>query len=302
MGRPKKGAGRGRRDAPPDAGRDEALEAAADARWLEELAALAADPACWDALDEDTLLMLVFQQCLLFAETRAPEAAEALAGLYPKLVERGGAEARFELLLRVGESVERGDSSVLALLPFLQHETDADAVARAGLAFATLAPVAGDDELSGPRMLARMAEHADDEGTAAGLLAAVLQLGDRRLLPLLAEGRRHLAPGALAALASVRADSPMVFAAVVEFWLSALEDGAAAADGALARLAEQADPPCVLDVRRHLPANATGDREPIEILADEPLAVFASRIAPRLRACGAGATAALAAWGIAAEG
>jgi len=261
--------------------------AGAGPRWLHELAEVAGDPARWDGLDEDSLLLIAFQQCLYFAHTRAPEAASALGRLYPHLARRVDAHGRLQLLERVTEAVEEGGVPVLALLPFLQYDDDPATVAPAALSFASLAPTEPGDELVGPRALARMAELAESEGTRIGLAAGLLALGDRRVLPLALEAWRRLAPPSRVRLAGLPPASPLVFAAVVEFWLDALEDADdatfAAAAGALARLAQGAEPRRVLDVRRKLPANGPDERETIEILEDVPLAAFAARIEPRLR-------------------
>lgn len=208
----------------------------------------------------------------------------------------------------MSSAVEEGHAPVIALLPFLQHEPEPAAVALAGTAFATLAPMEGGDEASGPRALVRMAEHAEDPGTQAGLVAAVLQLGDRRFLSLVHEGWKGLAPEARVRFAELRAVSPMLFAATVEFWLDAIADAdeatADAIAATLARLPAEAEPKRVLDVRRKLPANAPDDREEIAVVDDASLAAYAERIAPRLRelARREGAPsrmhAVLAAWGI----
>ncbi len=301
LGRPRRTHGRRGTAAPPDDG-------GAGDRWLHELGAIARDPSRWPELDEDTLLLIVFQQCLFWAHTRDEDAAAALAELYPYVAGRAPAGARFELLDRVSSAVEEGHAPVLALLPFLQHEPEPAAVALAGTAFATLAPIEGGDDASGPRALVHMAEHAEDPGTQAGLVAAVLQLGDRRFLPLVHEGWSRLGPEARVRFAELRAVSPMLFTATIEFWLDALADAdeptAAAIAAALERLPAEAEPKRVLDVRRKLPAHAPDDREEIAIVDDVPLAAYAARIAPRLRelaqrpGASARAGAVLAAWGV----
>lgn len=274
--------------------------------WLREMAAMAQDPARVDQLGDDDLLLIVFQQCLYFAHTQDPSANAALADVYPRLAARVGEDDRVELLERVTESVESGGSSVVALLPFLQHETSVDVVALAAGAFATLMPLTAGDELTGPRTLARMAEHAEDPAAQAGIAAGLLELGDARVRPLLDALWRALPAESRARLAARRPPSPLVFAATVDFWADALTDAgpadAAAIGAALEALARAADPPRVLDVRRKFPANAADDRDEIEILADRPLAEVAERIAPRLRAAAAvandGLAGALAVWGI----
>ncbi len=260
-----------------------AVAGAADAGWLHELSAIAADPSRWPALDEDTLLLIVFQQCLFFAHSGDAGAAEALGELYPHVAARVEPRERLDLLERVTSAVEEGGTPVPALLPFLQHEPDASLVALAAGSYATLAPLENGEPLSGPRAVLRMAEHAEDEGTRVGLLLGLLELGDRRVLPLLREGWALLPESGRVALAAMRPSSPMAFAATAEFWAGALADAEGealdAVAGALARLAAAADPPRVLDVRRKLPAHADDDRETIEILTDQPLAEFAATLA-----------------------
>lgn len=288
----------------------DALLAAGEGSWLHELAEFAADPERWATLDEDTLLLLVYQQCLFFAHTRDAGAASALAGLYPHVVARVALRERLALLDRLTEALEDGNTPVLALLPFLQHEPEPAAVALAAAAFATLVPLEDDDAMSGPRAVLRLAELAEDEGTRAGLLAGLLTLGDRRVLPLLREGWTALEPAARVRLAALRPASPLAFEAVVEFWLGALatpdaDDATrAACAGALAAVATGAVPARVFDVRRRFPLRGPDDREEIEILRENAIAVYARQLEPHLRALAPGVLppaalpALLSAWGL----
>lgn len=204
-----------------------------------------------------------------------------------RLVERVGEAERLELLERVSAAVEAGGASVLALLPFLQHEPSPAGVAPAALAFATLMPLTGGDEMTGPRTLVRMAEDAEAEGTCVGLLGGLLQLGDARVSPLVRPVWRQLTSAARVRLAQLRAPSQVVFASVVEFWLEALEDADeatfTAVASALQRLPAEAEPRRVLDVVRKFPAHAADDRDEIVILADRSIAEQGSRMAARLR-------------------
>lgn len=289
-------------------GGGEAGDAAAGA-WLAELAEIARDPGRRSGLDADALLLVTFQQCLYYGHTQDPEIAATLAGLYPDLVAKAAEPDRVELLDRVAAVVEDGATPVLALLPFLLHEPSPEAVAVAGETFATLVPLEGDDDLTGPRTLLRLLEHAEDEGTRVGLAAALLRLGDRRLRPLLDGAWRRLDPAARARLAALRGPANVLFAATVEFWLACLEDADAAVfatvAGELARLPREADPPRVLDVRRKFPANAPDEREEISLVGDWPVAEFGERLAPALRDLARRENeprrmpAVLAAWGVA---
>ena len=262
-------------------------EGGAPGEWLAELAGVAADPERRAGLDADALLLVTFQQCLWYGHTQDAEVAGTLAALYPDLVAKASEADRIELLDRVAAAVEDGGTTVLALLPFLLHEPAAEAVAVAAETFASLMPLERDDEATGPRTLLRLLEHAEDEGTRAGLAAALLRFGDRRLRPLLDEAWRRLDPAARVRLAGLRGASRVVFAATVEFWIACLEDADeavfAAVAEALARLAREADPPRVLEVRRKFPANAPDDRDEIALEGDWPIAEFAARVAPALR-------------------
>jgi hypothetical protein len=291
---------------PPRAARTRGA-APADARWLQDLAAIARDPERRQALDEDGLLLVVFQQCLYFGHTQDPDAAEALGAIYPRLAERVGSAERLELLDRVVSVVEEGGTPVTALLPFLQHEPEPAGVALAAIALASLMPLTAGDEMTGPRALLGMVPHAEDEGTRVGLVAGLLQMGDRRVLPLVREGWRGLSSAGRERLAALVPVSPVAFASTIEFWLEALDDddaaSRAAAASALASIPARAEPQRVLDVRRKFPSNAPDERDEIEILEDVALAEFGARLAGRMRAhlgredAPAALADALAAWG-----
>ncbi len=195
---------------------------------------------------------------------------------------------RLELQDRITASDEEGHDPVSALMPYLQHESSPLAVALASVSFATLMPLEDGDEMTGPRTLVRMAAHADDDGARIGLLAGLLQLGDTRVLPLLASVWDVLEPGSRAAMAALPSPSRLAFAASVQFWLGALEAGEPAAADALVRIAREAEPARVLDVRRKFPAHAADDRDEIAVLDDVSIPEYGARIAPRLDALGPG--------------
>src|SRR6187549_690532 len=162
MGRHKTGPrGRG-------AGKATAQEGAGGGAWLAELGEIARDPERRSALDADSLLLVTFQQCLNYGHTQDAAAAAALADLYPDLVEKAGEPDRLELLDRVAGAVEEGGTPVIALLPFLLHEPSPGAVAVAAETFASLVPLEKGDEMTGPRTLLRLLEHAEEEGTRVG--------------------------------------------------------------------------------------------------------------------------------------
>lgn len=279
--------------------------------WLAELGEIARDPERRSVLDGDALLLVTFQQCLYYGHTQDAAVAAALADLYPDLVSKAGEADRLELLDRVAGAVEEGGTPVIALLPFLLHEPLPGAVAVAAETFASLVPLEKDDELTGPRTLLRLLEHAEEEGTRVGLAAALLRFGDRRLRDLLAEAWRRLDTPARVRLAQLPGASRVVFAATVEFWLACLEDAEpdafAAVAAELARLPREADPPRVLDVRRKFPANARDDRDEIALEGDWSVADYSAVIAPAIRDLARRANeprrlaAVLEAWGLAPE-
>jgi hypothetical protein len=285
-----------------------AQDDAATGAWLAELAEIARDPVRRAALQPDELLLVTFQQCLWYGHSQDAEITAVLAGLYADLVARAAEADRLELLDRVAAAVEDGGTTVLALLPFLLHENAPEAVAIAAETFASLMPLEGADELTGPRTLLRLLEHAEDEGTRVGLAAALLRFGDRRLRPLLDEAWRRLDPAARMRLVASRGPSRVLFAASVEFWMGCLEDADTEVFGAIAgeleRAPRQAEPARVLDVRRKFPANASDDRDEIALEGDWPLEAYAAQLAPALRDLARRENeprrmpAVLAAWGI----
>jgi len=277
-----KGRGAGKAASQPDA---------AGGAWLAELGEIARDPERRSALDADALLLVTFQQCLYYGHTQDAAVAAALADLYPDLVSKAGEADRIELLDRVAAAVEEGGTPVIALLPFLLHEPLPGAVAVAAETFASLVPLEKGDELTGPRTLLRLLEHAEEEGARVGLAAALLRFGDRRLRTLLEDAWRRFDTPARVRLAQLPGASRVVFAATVEFWLACLEDlehdpdaevfAAVAAE--LARMPREADPARVLDVRRKFPANAQDDRDEIALEGDWSVADYAALIEPALR-------------------
>jgi hypothetical protein len=269
------------------AGKASSQADAAGGAWLAELGEIARDPERRSALDADSLLLVTFQQCLYYGHTQDAAVAAALADLYPDLVEKAGESDRLELLDRVAGAVEEGGTPVIALLPFLLHEPSPGAVAVAAETFASLVPLEKGDEMTGPRTLLRLLEHAEEEGTRVGLAAALLRFGDRRLRAVLEEAWRRLDTPARVRLVQLPGASRVVFAATVEFWLACLEDAEpdafAAVATELARMPREADPPRVLDVRRKFPANARDDRDEIALEGDSSVADYAAVIAPALR-------------------
>ncbi len=221
---------------------------------------------------------------------------------------------RQALLTRITEFVSDGrQNRYLALLCFLNADTDGQIVSGAALDVAMVMPQESGDPLTGPKhvalhscggLRAKMGRPgSDDEGYAA---AGLLLLGDMRLLPMLEEIWERLTPEARRRMVQRR--SNLVSALMVEFLLRRLEADKAeeyfgelgAALHNLPEIASQLPISAVMDIRRNfgLPAG----KEPMELLCRETLAEAFVRIRPRLEALIARETepkvlpAALAVW------
>ena len=124
---------------------------------------------------------------------RDPETASALGDVYDRLVAELPPEERRTFVDQVATAVRGGATSVLALLPVLQRERDAAVARDAALAFATLLLAEGGEGPAGPRALRALLDHAEPDGVRAGLVGALLALGDHRLR-LSAHGPEVLPP------------------------------------------------------------------------------------------------------------
>jgi hypothetical protein len=254
---------------------------------------------------QEELEAVAFQLALYFGVRRDPETASALAGVYDRLVAERAREDRRAFVEEVAGAVRGGATSVLALLPVLQRERDAGIAREAATAFATLMPAEGGDALAGPRALRALLDHAEPDGVRAGLVGALLALGDRRVRPLLDGAWRALPSGAAAALLEL--PRPWASLLEAEWLLDWMEDAEpatfAALAGSLARLASEGDGR-VIDVEHELPAG-TGDSA--TIVREWSVRELGERLAPRWRdlARRAGAPGAMAAvfeaWGVAAK-
>jgi len=274
------------------------------ADYLQPLVTALADPATLAGVRATELEAVAFQLALYFGVRRDPETAGALGGIYERLVAERQSEDRLALVEQVVGAVRSGATSVLALLPVLQREQDAGVARAAALAFATLLPAEGGDTLSGPRALRALLDHAEPDGVRAGLVGALLALGDRRARPLLDGAWRALTPAAAAALLAL----PRTWASRLEaeWLLDWMEDAQpatfAAIAGSLARLASAGNGR-VMELERELPASADGDA--VTILGEWTVRELGETLAPRWRDLARRANApdamrdVFAAWGVA---
>ena len=274
------------------------------ADYLQPLVQALADPATLAAVRREELETVAFQLALYFGVRRDPETASALGGVYDRLVAELSPEIRLALVDEIAGAVRGDATSVLALLPVLQREQDAGVARAAAGAFATLMPAEGGDPLAGPRALRALLDHAEPDGVRAGLVAALLALGDRRLEPLLDGAWRLLPPAAASALLAL--PRPWASLLEAEWLLNWMEDAEpstfAALAGSLARLAADGDGR-VLELERELPPPAGG--ESVTIVREWSTRELGERLSPRWHdlARRAGAPGAMAqvfeAWGVA---
>ena len=142
------------------------------------------------------------------------------------------------------------------------------------------------DELAGPRFVIRTLINHDGGAPGQGAaLGGVLLLGDKRIMPLLAEVWDELSEEAQ--LEMTAAKSGFVSEGVIEFWLDRLEAGCSeavfgSAVAAIAKMPVIAQVPYVLDMERLLPAYAGG--EPMKLLRRTSFADYLDKIRPRLKA------------------
>ena len=259
--------------------------------YLQHLVEIGRDPTRWESLDPDALLLIAFQQALYYGANHDADAGASLGALYGYLVGRVTVEERLELLERVGEAVQGGATSVLAMLPFLQRESDPHVAQMAAVSFASLMPLTDDDPMTGPRTLRTLFNHSEDEAVRIGLLAGLLALGDRRVAPLLPSAWASLSPEGQVAL--TQAPQPFVSALWVEFLVDALVDapGASPAAGAVVarlKILPNEGEARVLDLERKFPENAPDERPEIALLGEWSVRDYGARIADRLRHAAAG--------------
>jgi hypothetical protein len=250
--------------------------------YLQPLVTALADPGVLAGIRVHELQPVAYQLALYFGVRREPATASALALVYERLHRDGTIEDRRTLVHELTATVRRGATSVLALLPVLQHERDAELVGEAAFTFATRMPDAEGETLSGPRAIRALLDHTEPAVVRAGLVGALLSLGDRRVANVLDGTWRMLdGEGRAALLALPREVSTLL---EVEWLLGWLEDADPAAfDEVADSLAAlpAASGGRVRDIERELPAS--GEDDTITVLSEWSAAEAGERLAPRLR-------------------
>jgi hypothetical protein len=210
-----------------------------------------------------------------------------LFSLYRHAMERLDVSERREMLTEFSEMIEHhGGLGHMGLMMFLSADTDPGIRSSAALSLSVLFDPENGDELAGPRFVINTLVHHDGGALGQGAaLGGVLLLGDKRIMPLLAEVWDELSEEAQ--LEMTAAKSGFVSEGVIEFWLDRLEAGCSeavfgSAVAAIAKMPVISQIPYVLDMERLLPAYAGG--EPMKLLRRTSFADYLAEIRPRLTA------------------
>lgn len=191
----------------------------------EHLSALGADPEAWDDLDDEELKQVIAMKCIEYGATQDSSLIPGLFALYRHAMERLDVGERREMLTEFSHIIEQNDGlGHMGLMMFLAADTDPGIRSSAALSLSVLFDPADGDELAGPRFVIRTLVRHDNGSPGQGAaLGGVLLLGDKRIMPLLAEVWDELSEEAQ--LEMTAAKSGFVSEGVVEFWLDRLEGG-----------------------------------------------------------------------------
>jgi len=262
-----------------------------------------AEPAQLAGVRAHDLPALAFQLALHFGTQRYAGTGVVLGNVYERLAREVTPEDRAELVDDLAGAIGTRTTTVLALLPVLQHETDPAIVRSAAMAFATyLEPTPG-EPLAGPRAIRALVDHADSDAIRAGLVGALLAIGDRRVRPLVDGLWRSLSPEAAALLLAL--PRPLASRLEVEWLLDWLEDADpatfAAIAASLARIPADGEGR-VLELERELPAGTGGAAA--TVVSEWSVAETAAQLRERFESLARRAenpqamAPALAAWGL----
>jgi hypothetical protein len=157
----------------------------------------------------------------------------------------------------------------------------------AALNLAMMYPLEGDDPMTGVRYTVELImQSAIDDAQKGAALAGVLQIGDRRVNPILEAAWDVL--GEAGRLALSRSVSPFVTAGVVEFWIGCLEKECSegvfgSVSAALCKMPQMAAMPAVIDMERIFPVYEA-EGMPMRMLGRYTFGEYLQSVASRLEA------------------
>jgi Flp pilus assembly protein TadD len=251
------------------------------------------NPSLWARVDQSILEQHAVNLCLLCASHQSPGdlLLASFDAMYRRLLEDLSPVERGSIIDEVCASLPVGVAAVQTLALFVHAEPDPGVAATAVINMAHLAPLSGDDPLSGLSLLTSLYEREHTSETVrASIFCGLLLLGDRRVLPLLdrlwgllgPQGRRRV----------LFATSGVAYASTVDFLLHRLgkerDDGLfGSLAAALYRLPEETAqgprPGYIVDVERRFPSSFLQSEPTLRLLGEWPIEEYAARIAPRLR-------------------
>jgi len=258
-----------------------------DAQVTDPTVRKAFERADWRNLPTTQLKELVISSSLTYGLEPTPESLRSNKDLYHHFAARVPLGERVETAVAVSKKIEKGVGSARSLEPLIHYDPAFAVVSSAALNLAVLMPLRQNDELTGPRYVCQLMRSARSDESRGQMLAGLLLLGDQRVMPIVRECFGLLGPGGRKELAT--SWSGFAYKSVVDFMLDWLDqvvdrgDEFGSVAGALARLAIQAQPRAVLDVRRNFPATATRGT-PVDLLQKWDIRDYGQIIAPRLRA------------------
>lgn len=251
----------------------------------ERLSALGEDEDVWEDLDDDTLKQVILIKCIEYGMSQDGGRIPGLFALYRHAQECLDVSERLELLTQFsGMTEQKGGQGHMGLMMFMAGDENIAVVSSAALSLSVLFDPAGKDPLAGPKFVINtLAQRASDPVSQGGGLGGVLLLGDKRVMPLLADVWDQLPEEAQ--IQMTKAKSGFVSEGIVEFWLDRLEQGCSesvfgSAVAAIAKMPMIAQVPFVVDVERLLPAYA--GPEPMAILRKTSFEDYLEQIRPRL--------------------
>jgi hypothetical protein len=253
----------------------------------DHLSALGDDPEIWDDLDEEELKRVIGVKFIEYGSTQDTTRIAGLFALYRHAMERLDVNERREMLTEFSGMVEQHEGlGHMGLMMFLAADTNPGIRSSAALSLSVLFEPEDGDDLAGPRFVIRTLVHRDGGAPGQGAaLGGVLLLGDKRIMPLLAEVWDDLSEEAQ--LEMTAAKSGFVTEGMIEFWLDRLEQGCSesvygSAVAAIAKMPVISQVPFVVDIERLLPAYSGG--EPMKLLRRSTFADYLEEIRPRLEA------------------
>lgn len=250
-----------------------------------KLSTLGDEEDAWEYIDVEVLKKVVIIKCIEYGASQDGTKIPRLFALYRHAQERLDVSERLKLLSEFSTMTEQqGGRGHMGLMMFMAADNNHAVVSSAALSLSVLFDPNGKDTLAGPRFVVKtLAQRASDPISQGAGLGGVLLLGDKRIMPLLAEVWDGLSEESQ--LEMTKAKSGFVSEGIVEFWLDRLEEGCSesvfgSVVAVIAKMPVIAQVPFVVDMERTLPAYSGG--EPIRLLRKTSFTDYLEEIRPRL--------------------